>query len=191
MKKRIITITGALGSGKSSTANGVAKALGYRRFSAGDFQRASAASLGLTYEEFQNIALGDPKYDRMADDAQIAAGNDSAVVIDSRLGYHFIPDSFKVFLALAPEVAAERILEDAKTNPDRHNETTHGAHDLAHIAAGIRERLVSERTRYREHYGIDDHFDPAHFDLVIDTARYPLPEVVRRVTDAYQAWLAA
>ena len=38
-KKEIITINGSLGSGKSSTADLVAKELGFMRFSSGDFMR--------------------------------------------------------------------------------------------------------------------------------------------------------
>jgi len=37
MKKHIITITGLPGSGKSSTADEVARTLNYTRFSGGDF----------------------------------------------------------------------------------------------------------------------------------------------------------
>jgi cytidylate kinase len=190
MKSKVITIVGENGSGKSSTSNGVAEALGYRRFSAGDFQRAAAASLGLTYDEYQKVALNDPKYDRMADDALIAAGKEGDVVIDSRLGYHFIPESFKVFLALDPEIAAARILKDAETNPNRHKETVHGVKDIPSIVAGIKARFESERERYLEHYGITDYYDPKHFDLIIDTSKHPLEEVIQIVVEKYNEWLA-
>ena len=190
MKKEIITLAGALGSGKTSTSNGVAKTLGYRRFSAGDFQRSTAASLGLTYDEYQKVALKDPRYDRMADDALIAAGQEDKSVIDARLGYHFIPHSFKVFLKLDPEIAAQRILKDAENNPARQKETIYGAYDTSSIVAGIQERLESEYDRYRQHYGINDLYAPEHFDLIVDTSLHPLEEVVRIVVGKYKEWLA-
>jgi cytidylate kinase len=190
MKRKIITLAGSLGSGKTSTANGVAKELGYERFSAGAFQRAAAESLGLPYEEYQKVAEQDRSYDRRADDAQIAAGKIDNRVIDSRLGYYFIPDSFKVFLYLDPKIAAERILKDAAVNPERHKELAGGANDAESIERGIRERLESEKKRYSEFYGIPDLYDSKYFDCYIDTSKYPLDKVIRMVVAQYQAWLA-
>ncbi|MBU6323582.1 MAG: cytidylate kinase family protein [Patescibacteria group bacterium] len=189
MKKHVITITGALGSGKSSTANGVAKELGYERFSAGDFQRAAAASLNLPYDQYQKLAEQDPQYDHRADDALIEAGKSEKRVIDARLGYHFIPDSFKVFLTLPPQIAAMRILKDAQSNPNRHKETMHGAKDVPTIAKSIEARRESERHRYEKYYGIKDPFERSNFDLVIDTSETVLPEVVEKVIAAYREWL--
>jgi cytidylate kinase len=189
MKKEIITLTGSLGSGKSSTARGVAEALGYERFSAGDFQRSAAASLGLTYDEYQKIAEQDPSWDRKADDALIAAGEIPHRVIEARLGYHFIPDSFKVFFYLDPKIAAERILKDAAVNPARGKETVDGVRDVDTIVAGIEERLASEIRRYQKHYGIPDVYDRKYFDLYIDTSEHPLDEVIQIVVTEYKKWL--
>jgi len=189
MKKELITLTGSLGSGKSSTTKGVAEILGYERFSAGDFQRAAAASLGLTYDEYQKVAEKDPSWDRKADDALIAAGGIEHRVIDARLGYHFIPDSFKVFLYLEPKIAAERILKDAAVNPARSKETVDGIQSVDTIVAGIEERLASEIRRYQKHYGINDVYDRKYFDLYIDTSQHPLEEVIAMVVEGYQKWL--
>lgn len=189
MKPKVITIAGSLGSGKSSTASGVAGALGYDRFSAGDFQRATASTLGLTYDEYQKVAEQDPKYDRMADDALIAAGKIDNRVIDARLGYHFIPDSYKVFLFLEPAIAATRIAKDAEVNPARLKESVDGITSIESVVASIEERLASEKRRYHEHYGIKDLYDPKYFDLYIDTSKHPLHEVVGMVLNGYRTWL--
>ncbi len=191
MKKEIITLTGSLGSGKSTTGTGVAKALDYERFSAGDFQRAAADSLGLTFDKYQEVAAQDPSWDRRADDALIAAGEVPHRVIDARLGYHFIPDSFKVFLHLDPHIAAERILRDAAVNPNRAKETVEGAQDVETITRGINERLASEKLRYQKFYGITDLYGRKYFDLYIDTSLYPLDEVIQMVVSEYKKWLAS
>lgn len=189
MKSKIITIAGSLGSGKTSTSNKLAQELGYKRFSAGDFQRATAASLGLTYDEYQKLAEQDPQYDLKADTALREAGDGTDSVIDARLGYHFIPQSYKVFLFLDPKIAAERILKDAEVNPARHKETLQGATDPDTIAKGIEARYESEKVRYRKHYGIEDYYDPSHFDIVVDTSQHPLDDVVQLIIDNYQLWL--
>lgn len=191
MKPKIITITGELGSGKSSTANGLAALLGYTRFSAGDFQRAAAASLGLTYDEYQKVAEQDPQYDHRADDEYKKIDPETGSVIDGRLAYHFLPDSYKVFLSLPPTIAAERILKDAAVNPDRHKEIRGGASDVATIAGSIIARKESERHRYKKYYGVVDPFDPANFDLIIDTSGHPLTEVIQLVSESYEKWLSA
>jgi len=189
MRREVITVAGLLGSGKSSTSNRVAQVLGYRRFSAGDFQRTAAESLGLTYEKYQKVAEEDSQYDRKADDALIEAGRQEKIVIDSRLGYHFLPDSFKVFLTLPREVAAGRILKDAEVNPNRHKETTHGAKDVVSIVEAIEERQKSEQRRYEKYYGLKNIFDTENFDLVIDTGMFSLEEVAQQIVTAYKAWL--
>lgn len=44
------------------------------------------------------------------------------VVMDSRLGFYFIPESFKVFLDIPIDVSVQRILQDKKNNKNRLNE---------------------------------------------------------------------
>ena len=47
------------------------------------------------------------------------------------------------------------------------------------IKRETQERLATEKKRYRELYGIEDHVDLSHFDIVVDTTRL-LPEEVLR-----------
>ena len=67
MKKHIVTITGFPGSGKSSTAKGVAKALGYEHFSSGDLFRKMAAERGLSIEEINFTAEKQQEIDHQVD----------------------------------------------------------------------------------------------------------------------------
>lgn len=50
-KKHLITITGKIGSGKSSTVRELAKCLGYETFSAGDTWRALAKERAMTIKD--------------------------------------------------------------------------------------------------------------------------------------------
>src|SRR5438552_18231228 len=110
MKKQIITIAGSLGSGKSSTARAVATALGYRHFSSGDLFRQLAVERGQSIEAM-NISAEvqrdiDLKVDNLLQEMYRMADR---MVIDSRMAWHWMPASFKVFLVLDPATAAERI----------------------------------------------------------------------------------
>ena len=192
MKKTIITIAGKLGSGKSTTANRVAETLGFTRASTGDFMRFMASERGMTLEELSVIAETDSSIDAELDDHNKKIGEREGVVLDSRLGFHFIPDSFKVFLDLDSRVAAKRILKDKEHNPNRHQESKNGFDTEEAIVESIESRLASERKRYKEKYGIEDQTAHENFDLVIDTGS---PEydgniqgVVDRVVESFKEW---
>lgn len=188
-KKHIITIAGSLGSGKSSTAKRVAEILGYQHFSTGDFFRAIAEKRGVSTVELNKIAETDLSVDKEADDRNIEIGKMENVVLDSRLAFHFIPDSFKIFLEVNPIVAAKRILEDKKNNLNRSKESQNAFDTVENILDSISERLVLEKNRYKELYNIDDTTSHEHFDIIINTEKMPLEEVSKKVVEEYNNWL--
>lgn len=188
-KKHIITIAGKLGSGKSTTAKMVANILNYEHRSTGDFFRSMAAQRGLSTVELNKLAETDMSIDRDADNKNLEIGSMKNVVLDSRLGFYFIPDSFKVFLELNPKIAAKRILEDKKNNLDRHNETSNLFDTEEQIMNSILERLSMEKNRYKEIYGIEDNMSHKNFDLVIDTENISPKEVSQKIVEEYNNWL--
>lgn len=185
MKKEIITITGTLGSGKSSTADLVAEKLGFSRFSSGDFMRKIALDMGISLNELSIKAQNDNSIDKKIDEEVKKAGKLEKIVIDSRLAFHWIPESFKVYLDLPPEIAQSRILNNLKDNKLRRES------EYSLTAEEIYEKIISrresERMRYKKLYGID-HTDKNNFDLVIDTNKNNLEEVVDIVVREYKKW---
>lgn len=186
MKKEIISITGGLGSGKSSTAKLVAERLGYKHYSAGDFFRNIGIKLGISVNEVSKRAEIDFEIDKMTDDEVRKVGEMEKVVIDSRLAFHFIPKSFKVYLDLPPEIAKERILKNIKENTLR--KQSEKAENADEVYEKILHRLESEKKRYKEYYGVV-HTDMRNYDLVIDTDKNNLEEVVNIVITEYKKWL--
>ncbi len=190
VKKQIITIAGSLGSGKSSTANRVAEILSYNRSSTGDFMRSIADKRGISLQELGKLAETDPSIDQTLDDYNREIGTKEKIVLDSRLGFYFVPESFKVFLDLDPIIAAERILKDAETNSNRGKETKSGFDNAENIVKSISERLISERKRYNDLYGIADHTDRANFDCIVNTANLNLEEVAQKIVEEYKKWFS-
>lgn len=185
-KKEIITITGGLGAGKSSTADMVAKELGYKRFSSGDFMRNIALARGISLNELSAAAESDPTIDESIDEEVRKAGEHKKVVIDSRLAFHWIPESFKVYLDLPPEIAKGRIEKNLKENPLRaQSENSSTAQE---IYEKIVHRFESEKKRYKEMYGIENHADSRHFNLVVDTHTNNLEQVVSTILTEYKKW---
>ena len=186
MKSKIITIAGSLGSGKSSTAKGVAAELGYRHFSSGDLFRAVAAERGLTVMQINQQAELEHEIDHAVDKRLQDMANEEEFVIDSRMAYHWMPDSFKVYLSLDPHIAAERIHTQIKGS----GRISEDAQNVEEVYQTILDRRASEQKRYRNLYDVDV-LDLKPFDLVADTATTPLEGVIKEVLAAYREWLGS
>lgn len=185
MKKQIITIAGKPGSGKSSTATAVAKKLGYRHFSSGDLFRQLGQERGVDVLEANKATGVVEELDHLVDSKLQEMGRtENEMVIDSRTAWHWIPDSFKVFLDLDLRTAAERILAEES----EHRQKSEEVHDdPKHYADSLQHRMDVERKRYGDIYNIDT-YDTSNYDLVIDTSELDLNEVVDKVLDGYQKW---
>lgn len=186
-RKHIITISGKPGSGKSSTADRVAELLGYTRHSSGDMVRRVLAKEGMSLEEYNQKAIDEHDLDDKVDEELRSLRNAKDVVVDSRLGFYWIPESFKVYLDLDLEVATARIFKDAINNKKR-SDAGEGGNSLPDVARQVRERMQDEQERFRSLYGVDP-YSTRHFDLVIDTSRHDPQTVAITVFDMYRDWL--
>jgi CMP/dCMP kinase len=186
MKKEIITICGGLGSGKSSTAKKVAEILGYQHFSSGDFFRQAAIELGISINEINKRAENDPQIDHVTDEKLRNMRNSEKVVIDSRTAYHWIPESFKVYLELPQEIAKDRVINSLTENKLRAQSEQLSSPDEAYQK--MKERFESEQKRYWDLYRINN-TEKDQYDLVIDTEKNNLEQVVSIVVEEYKKWL--
>lgn len=186
-RKHIITISGKPGSGKSSTADRVAELLGYTRHSSGDMVRSQLGKLKMTLEEYNQQAMTDHELDHRIDQKLRDLRNAKDVVIDSRLGFYWIPESFKVYLDLDIEISTARIFKDAVTNASRSGAGT-STTSLNTVSAQVRGRMQAEQNRFRRLYSVDP-YNANNFDFVIDTSRQNVQSVAIAIFDAYKEWL--
>jgi cytidylate kinase len=185
-KQHIITIAGRPGSGKSSTGKAVAAALGYQHFSSGDLFRSLGKDRGIDVLQANLSAEDNDELDVLVDGRLREMGaNQDHLVVDSRTAWHWMPNSFKVFLDLDLKTAAERILEsidgDRLTSEQIH-------HQPEKYEVLLKHRLDSENRRYKMLYGIEPH-DKTNYDLVVNTATSSLDEVIKLVLEEYKKWL--
>lgn len=185
MKKEIITICGGLGSGKSSTARMVAEKLGFEFFSSGDFFRQVGVELGISVNELNKKAETDTNIDEMVDAKLRGMRDTNKVVIDSRTAYHWIPESFKVYLDLPVEIAKQRVLNSLKENKLR--QQSEGSTTIEEVYEKMIERFESEQKRYWDLYKINNK-NMTQYDLVVDTNKNNLVEVVDIVVTEYKKW---
>jgi cytidylate kinase len=192
-KKHIITIAGKPGSGKSSTAKQLAERLGYEHFSSGDLFRNIARSRGQNVKQANIDAEGkkldDNNIDHLVDQRLREIGEtQNNKVIDSRTAWHWIPNSFNVFIDLDLVIAAERIINSMQQADISGVRNEHIPTSTTAYAKELEERLASEARRYETLYGINP-YELSNHDLVVNSGEKGLDGVVEEILSAYQTWL--
>lgn len=170
-----ITLTGNLGSGKSTICKILEETYGYEIYSTGKIQRSLAAELGISVLEMNQLMCTDHKYDKMIDDttAKISRENqDKNIVFDSRLAWNFVERAFKVFLSVSLEEAAKRVYFDNRGAVETYTSVEEAKEQL-------KLRAKTEDIRYRDIYGIH-YFDFNNYNLVLDST-YCSPELLAEV----------
>jgi CMP/dCMP kinase len=184
MKREIITVAGSPGSGKSSTAKAVATTLGFRHFSSGDRFRQLAAERGESIETMNISAEVQRDIDLEVDHLlQAMYRTEQRLVIDSRMAWRWMPNSFKVFLVLDRDTAAARIFNQLQ----REGRISEDAQSVEEVRQSIERRSESEQKRYGALYSVN-FTDPSNFDIVINTKYNDLLTVCAMVRAAFKAW---
>ena len=166
----IITIAGTPGAGKSSVAKLVAKRLKLKHYSTGDYMRQIALKRNISLMKLTKIAEKDKSIDKELDQWQIKSGKTKDnFVIDSRLGFYFIPISIKVLLIADIDKSVNRIFQQKRREE---HAPTKGA-----IKKKIFAREKSEKKRYKALYK-PEIYDLNDFDIIIDTSDLTIKEVV-------------
>lgn len=174
--KRVITIGGLHGTGKSSVADSIAQKFGLRRVSAGVIFRELAKERGLTLEEFSRIAEGDLDIDKLIDDTQKEAAKKGNCIIDGQLAAWMAGDHSDLnILLIAPvEVRINRI----------------AARDGTDFEFAKRETIAregSEKARYFEYYNVDIS-NHSIYDLILNTGKYDLEGVTAILAKAIETY---
>lgn len=169
-----ITISGPIGSGKSTVGKILAEELGYRYFSGGFFFREHAKKRGMSVEEFNLYAEHHTEIDHDQDDmiAEFLSKNDN-IVVESRLAGWLSHlrniRAFKVFITASFDTRLGRITRREGESGD--------------LGALLKTREESERKRYLELYSID-YGNTDIYDLVINTDNLSASEVAEKIYEA-------
>ncbi len=176
-----ITITGNLGSGKTSVCN-ILREKGLEIISAGAIFREVADEKGLSIVELNELAKKDRSVDDLVDARSEKLGREKdGAVFDSRLAWHFAGESFKVFLCVSADEAAKRVYHDAVRNAETYA-------SVEEAREGLNERASLEKRRFQDLYGIN-YYDAGNYDLIIETtAASPeaIAEEILKELDLYE-----
>lgn len=178
---KIITITGDLGSGKSTVSNILKERMNYKYISTGYIQREIANRYQMTTLELNQYAETHPEIDEEIDATFKELNDANEFIVDSRMAWFFIQKSFKVYLKANISVTADRISNDRQRKNEQYLSKEEAMKDIS-------SRKESENKRYLDLYGADCS-DLTNFDLMIDTTFITPQRVADVITAGYYAWI--
>ncbi len=174
-----ISITGDLGSGKSTVAKEICRVLGFKYLSTGQIQRQLGQERGMNTLEFNKFTDNNKEIDDYIDQRLKDINNQKdSYVLDSRLGWHFVNQSFKIYLMAVDEVAASRVLVDEKRIGEPR------ALDIKAKIKEQHERRKIENDRFEKNYGIKPSIFK-DFDAIVDTSSASIAEVTNLILALY------
>jgi CMP/dCMP kinase len=185
----IISISGAEGAGKSTIAKRLAEKLGWSRYYIGGIRREKARERGLTLAEYNKLGETDPSTDLEVDEYQKKLGEtQDNFIIEGRTSWHFIPQSFKVFLDVSFEEGAKRIFGALKESGERNEGKNLQTEE--DVLASLKSRRESDKLRYDKYFKINV-FDLKNYDFVLDTTNLDIDQVFAKVFEAVEDELKA
>ncbi len=182
-KRHIISLAGDLASGKGETSKILIEKLRYGIYRNGQYFRELAKKMNMSVTEFNIYVEKHPEIDRDIEKsaAEYAKNNDN-FVIDARLGWYAVPESFKVYLKVDIDVAAKRAFYDEDRKDTEKFDT------IEEQKEDMLKRYKLENERYFELYNVRKD-DMSNYDLVVDTTNILPEQVADKIIEEYKKWL--
>ena len=185
---RIITLSGEPGAGKTTVLNHLKSFYEKKGFTVethlvGQIFRQIADKLGIPVAELNKNSAHYPEIDKMLDDElkkyseQINSSSspNTIYIIDSRMAWKFVDNSFSVRLTVPTIDAGKRIFADStRSNTDKYS-------CLEDAIEQTRTRKQAELNKYKRLYDVDLS-DPSNYQLVIDTQNSNPAEIARLIS---------
>lgn len=167
-----IIISGQPGAGSSTTAKLLAKALGLKHWSAGEYTKQFGKSSKETERavEAWKGAAAKKEFHVELDEKTVEVAKQGNVVIDGKLAIHFAKRfaNFTVWLKCPHGIRAQRL-----AGRDRI--------PLSEADRTLDEKEKLERLNWQKMYGFDPFEQEAEADLVIDTSTMAPGKVVEKI----------
>ena len=181
-RKDVISITGDLASGQSTIAKMLSEELNYDLYRNGAYFRKLAVENNMSVTEFGEYVEKHPEIDTQIEkSATEYAKNHKNIVIDAKLGWYAVPDSFKVYLKVDIDVAAKRAFEDVNRKSSENLPTVEAQKE------DMIRRTHNDLERYKNLYGVVRN-DMSNYDFVLDTSKLTPNQVLEEIKTAYENW---
>lgn len=184
MKRKIITLSGNIAAGKSEIAEVLAELLSMEVYSASQGYRSLARENNMTLVEFNEYTKDRPEYDKCIEEKTKEIANQKEnLIIDARLGWYVVPNSFKVSVRSNIDIASKRIQNSKFLRGKEEDYKT-----IEEAKTAIKLREASERLRYKKQYNIDID-DDKNYDYIIDSSDISPKELANKIANEYKKWL--
>lgn len=182
-KKEIISIAGELASGKGVVSKAITEKLNYGIYRNGEYFRKLAKENNMDVTTFNEYVKNHPEIDlEIEKSASEYAKTHNKFVIDARLGWYAVPESFKVYLTVDINEAARRAFYDENRKETEKFET------IEEQKQDLIKRYKLENERYWNLYHVRKE-DLSNYDLVLDTTEGNPEKIADKIIDAYREWL--
>lgn len=179
----IITITGKPCSGKGTVSKLICKQHDFEYVCTGDMFREFAHQYGfddiLKFQQSMNTIEIDHLVDNKTAEIGKTRTNEN-ILIDSRLAWHFVPNSFKVFIDVSWEIAGERLLEAKRSNEKVKTKDE--------AIEALKQRWQVENERYSKIYGTNN-LNPSNYNFVISSDNKTPEELAQEIFEAYEKFM--
>lgn len=183
MKRKIITLAGDLASGKGTVSSLLSQDLKYEIYKNGDYVRKLAKEKGVSVTSYNEYLKDHPEIDKeIEQSAAKYAETHQNLIVDARLGWYAIPDSFKVYMKVDIDVAAQRAFGD------NNRKETESFSTVEEHKQDIMRRYKLENERFFKLYGVRKD-DMSNYDLVIDTTDITPEQAKEIIKNEYEKWL--
>lgn len=183
IKKHIISLGGELASGKGAVSKILQEKLNYTIYRNGEYFRKLAKEANMDVTAFNKYVENHPEIDRQIENsASEYAKNHDNIIIDARLGWYAVPESFKIYLRVDIDVASKRAFND------QNRKSTEKFATIEEQKQDLIKRYNLENERYWNLYKVHKE-DERNYDLVIDTTHHTPEEVADLIIKEYNQWL--
>ena len=178
------TITGYMGSGKSTICEILKREYNLRIVSAGTIFREIGIKKNISVLDMHrrltadNDSVVDNFIDNTIKEEFKKVKDDENVIFDARLAWHFLENTFNIFIVVSPYQAALRTYLTRINEEEKYS-------SLEDTISGLVERRVLENKRYKSIYNVNCE-DLNNYDLVIDTSYISAIEATDIIMECYK-----
>ena len=160
------------GSGKGTIAKLLSKELGYKIIEFGQLFREISAKKKFTLAEVNKDKKLANEIDKIVDNKIISSGKKDKLIIDARMGFHFVPKSIKLFINVDPKIAANRVFRDKRKAEEFTSEKD--------AYESLRKRAEFDRKRLLDLYHVDI-YNLTCYDFIIDSSYLDEKQVLKSI----------